>query len=63
MAAGLCLAARNGIIVQYLHVAPDGVTWNTKSDGIERPGKGALRLPADFTEAQDQPPNPPGDEE
>lgn len=53
------LAARNGIVVQVLHVWPFGDRWYTDSKRIKGPGTALAVLPADFHEAQEQPPNPP----
>jgi hypothetical protein len=52
------LAARNGIVVQRVQVSPVGDRWHTEGKLISRPSGGALRLPADYKEAQVQPENP-----
>jgi hypothetical protein len=53
------LAARNGIVVQRFRVWPVGDRWHTESWLVQRPGAGALTLPADYKEAHVQPENPP----
>ncbi len=52
------LASRNGIVVQVVKVWPVGGRWHTDSKAMQGPGATPSMLPDDFTEAQQQEPNP-----